>query len=383
MTSGRNIALFASTFGFPETDYATTQKMLLEHATFKPIQNEIYFEEQCEFQLPNGRNISAGKFSMPSIAELRQRVSEGLASNNHIRKLQKGKISVKNIVGESKSLHTSDIIPNGSVVQAASQFNYLEMPSPGGIPENGIECYKYDGTQGPACATACFGGTAYRNYLVPMQSFIDNENTPETRRGQIKSNQLNGLHLVEEYLESQFGLIPWKVKNGYIESKKEQLTKLNEYLKEKDVQDKVLERVRIGVQANVQVTDETAFEKFVTQTYNSAISIGYSDVPLQYWEPIARIVLDATYEATMLVGILNSIQLAKADNNDAEEGRVNKVYLTKVGGGVFRNREEWIQSSMRRAFKKTAEYGIDLDVSIVHYRRNFPENFKLLATSSY
>jgi hypothetical protein len=381
------MALFASTFGFSETDYATTQKMLLEHATFKPIQNEIYFEEQCEFQLPKGRNISAGTFSMPSIAELRQRVSEGLAtSNDHIlriRNSQKGKISVKNIVGESRSLHTSDIIPNGSVVQSASQFNYLEMPSPGGIPENGIECYKHDGTQGPACATACFGGTAYRNYLVPMQSFIDNKNTPGARRGQVKSNQLNGLHLVEEYLESQFGLIPWKVKNGYIESKKEQLTKLNGYLKEKDVQDKVLERVRIGVQANVQVTDETAFEKFVTQTYNSAISIGYSDVPLQYWEPIARIVLDATYEATMLVGILNSIQLAKADNNDAEEGKVIKVYLTKVGGGVFRNREEWIQSSMMRAFKKTAEYGIDLDVSIVQYRRNFPENYKLLASSTY
>jgi hypothetical protein len=54
------------------------------------------------------------------------------------------------------------------VVQAASQFNFLEFPSPGCLPEEGISNYANDHTQGPACAVACAAGTAYRNYLVPL-----------------------------------------------------------------------------------------------------------------------------------------------------------------------------------------------------------------------
>eukprot|EP01045_Picozoa_sp_COSAG04_P042458 COSAG04_NODE_13423_length_606_cov_210.532544_1_plen_48_part_10 len=46
--------------------------------------------------------------------------------------------------------------------QVASQFNCLEMVSPGDQPEAGITRYALDHTQGPVCAMACPAGTVYR-----------------------------------------------------------------------------------------------------------------------------------------------------------------------------------------------------------------------------
>ena len=43
-----------------------------------------------------------------------------------------------------------------------------EMVSPSVSPEDGIDRYEGDHTQGPACAIACGAGTIYRNYLVPV-----------------------------------------------------------------------------------------------------------------------------------------------------------------------------------------------------------------------
>ncbi|MCK5683507.1 hypothetical protein KAJ27_05280 [bacterium] len=55
--------------------------------------------------------------------------------------------------------------------QVASQFNLLEMVSPGVTPEEGVGRYEHDHTQGPACAIACGVGTIYRNYFEAIQSF--------------------------------------------------------------------------------------------------------------------------------------------------------------------------------------------------------------------
>ena len=50
-------------------------------------------------------------------------------------------------------------------------------------PEDGVDRYEYDRTQGPACAIACGAGTIYRNYFVPIDGDI----------GQTAHRQLNGL----------------------------------------------------------------------------------------------------------------------------------------------------------------------------------------------
>jgi hypothetical protein len=190
--------IFPSVFGFSEGSYFETQKRLLEIATFSSSHNGEYFQEHCEFLLEDGSKISAGTFSMPSVSK--NRVIQTLESTDAF--LVKGSISIQNIVGEARNLHSKNI-SNQGVVQAASQFNFLEMISPTGVPENGIECYKYDHTQGPSCAIACAAGTAYRNYLVPVP--FDKTSADDSRRGQVRTNQLNGLHLIEDFLQEILG----------------------------------------------------------------------------------------------------------------------------------------------------------------------------------
>lgn len=56
----------------------------------------------------------------------------------------------------------------GALFQVASQFNLLEMTSPTVTPEHGITRYRYDHTQGPACAIAAGAATIYRNYFAPV-----------------------------------------------------------------------------------------------------------------------------------------------------------------------------------------------------------------------
>lgn len=369
------MAFFSNTFGFEEAGYSATQKQLLEIATFEnvPSKHSTYFREKCDFNISGGKTVTSGIFSMPSVAELREHAQ--MFANDYENETRTStankdgfQIKVQNIQGESRSLHSSEAVKNGDaavIVQAASQFNLLEFPSPTNIPENGISNYVYDRTQGPACAVACAAGTAYRNYLVPVPSpkIVGNgvEPIPAVQRGQTRKNQLNGLADVEEYLQKETELKkpPWKVKNGYVESSRRALEPLNKLLTDPNssLRDEMISRMRIGIQENTDVTDDPSLNTKVTQTYNSALSIGYSLLPEKLWAPTAKIILDATYEATLLAGLIQSTP-----------GKPPPiVFLTFVGGGVFQNRSIWIRSAMERAIREIQKYKISLDIRIVHY----------------
>jgi hypothetical protein len=361
------MGFFSDLFRFKERAYPMTQRALLDIAKITPDVSKGYFKEHCEFTLQNGQHVSAGVFSMPSVADLRSCVEENLAllldgagdKTIQVATSTEPAMTVQSIVGQARSLHSEF---EGAVFQAASQFNFLEFPSSSTTPEAGIEQYKFDRTQGPACAIACAAGTAYRNYLVPVPF----ANTDVRQRGQVESAQLNGLQAVQTYLVSEhLKEVPWFVKNGYIESNKPKLEALNKLLEEKPhVRDEIISRLSIGVQEDTTATDPLVQEGkrlLVTQTYNSAISIGYSMQPLNLWEPIARTILEATYEATLLVGLLKTI-----------EARQNKkkrpsIFLTQVGGGVFQNKHSWIQSAIDRAVEKVSKYGIEMDIRIVRF----------------
>jgi hypothetical protein len=340
------MGFFANLFQFKEGAYHMTQRALLDTAKFTPDVSKGYFKEHCEFTLQNGQHVSAGVFSMPSVADLRSCVEENLAllldgaagdkTNQEATSTESTTMTVQTIVGQARSLHSEF---EGAVFQAASQFNFLEFPSSSTTPEAGIEVYKFDRTQGPACAIACAA---------------------------VESAQLNGLQAVETYLVSEhLKEVPWFVKNGYIESNKPKLDALNKLLEEKPhVRDEIISRLSIGVQEDTTATDPLVQEGkhlLVTQTYNSAISIGYSMQPLNLWEPIARTILEATYEATLLVGLLKTI-----------EARQNKkkrpsIFLTQVGGGVFQNKHSWIQAAIDRAVDKVSKYGIEMDIHVVRF----------------
>jgi len=112
--------------------------------------------------------------------------------------------------------------------------------------------------------------------------------------------------------------------------------------------------LQIGVQWDTQVTLKGG-EHLVTQVYCSALPVAYSGLPSSLWEPFARLVLEATYEATFAVGLLNASKLKN-----------KTVYLTLVGGGAFGNDPKWILDAIHRACTLYQQH--DLNVKIVSYR---------------
>ena len=95
-------------------------------------------------------------------------------------------------IGNVQAFH-QQVENKGALFQVASQFNLLEMVSPGVTPEQGVGIYEYDGTQGPACAIACGAGTIYRNYFVPLNDQV----------GQSTDQQIDCLSLLGETLGNQ------------------------------------------------------------------------------------------------------------------------------------------------------------------------------------
>jgi hypothetical protein len=414
---------FKTTFGFAEGSYDDTQKMLLQHAKFFPLPAADHPDsadvavphptaERCVLEnLPHGRTLDCGRFSTPSLRELRQLVQAELAKPSTqeqlaalIKDSKEPLVSFRNVVGESFSMHCQSSL-RGAVYQAASQFNYLEFPSPGCVPEKGINGYMHDRTQGPACAMACGAGTAFRNYLVQVGGQEE-----EGRRGQRAAAQLNGLSDATSYLlaatasEHPF----YVVRNGYVDSTPEKLTRLNSFLVGGSgaaaLCDELSALLRIGVQEDTEVTapgagrsytrqsdgtwketlNSDSLQKFfVTQTYNSALSVGYSRASDGLWEPFARVVLNGTYESTLLVGVLHTLRsmrrsavtstgtagiAARVGAAAATSAVVTPVLLTKVGGGVFGNHMEWITDAMRSAVRLVAAYGVPMDVRVVHFQ---------------
>jgi hypothetical protein len=95
----------------------------------------------------------------------------------------------------------------------------------------------------------------------------------------------------------------------------------------------------------------------VSQAYCSAVPVAYSGLDAKLWEPFARLVLEATYEATFAVATLNAMKTGNS-----------LLYLTLVGGGAFGNQPAWILDAIRRAVNL---YNMAcLDVRIVSYRQS-------------
>lgn len=224
----------------------------------------------------------------------------------------------------------------GALFQVASQFNLLEMISPSVTPEMGVGCYEHDLTQGPACALACLAGTIYRNYFVPFDGGL----------GQTADRQIDCLADMARLLGAPDRFL-WHMRNGYALPTVSSLQKINTLLESADL-DSLRAALRIGVQADTQVTTNDA-GRLVTQAYCSAMPVAYSGIDSSLWAPIAQLVLEAAYEATLLAAI----------QNHAATGN-KRVYLTMLGGGAFGNRPDWIVDAILRALRLCANSGLDV-----------------------
>lgn len=285
--------------------------------------------------LVNGKTFIYGRLEMPSLGELRQRVRD--------TEVKTSKISLQEVVASVQDLHT-DEAKTGALFQVASQFNLLEMVSSRRTPEHGIGIYDRDRTQGPACAIAAGAGTIYRNYFVSVNGQI----------GQSATNQINCLaDLGEAFGNSQNRL--WQMKNGYALASHQGLKEISQRLQtsSEEERDKLRQLLRIGIQWQTQVTLQNC-QHLVSQIYCSALPVAYSPAPAKDWEQFARLILEASYEATICTAILNS----HLNGN-------NRLFLTLLGGGAFGNSTDWILDSITRALN--LYQNADLDIAIVSY----------------
>jgi hypothetical protein len=279
----------------------------------------------------NGNRLQFGSLETPSLGELRDRV--------HSCKYSPGKVSVREVVADVQQLH-SNAVNSGSMFQVASQFNLLEMVSPNKTPEHGVGIYENDRTQGPACAVAAGAGTIYRNYFAPVNG----------QTGQSIQNQIDCLEDIGNALGNSNNSL-WNMSNGYALASRAGLLEISNKLQvaSQGQRDELRQLLRVGIQQNTEVTLGKS-RHTVSQVYCSALPVAYTNHPPSLWEPFARLVLEATYEATICAAILNSN---------------NRLFLTFIGGGVFGNEHDWIVDAIQRSLKEYAH--VDLDVVIVSF----------------
>jgi lipoprotein signal peptidase len=90
---------------------------------------------------------------------------------------------------------------------------------------------------------------------------------------------------------------------------------------------------------------------------------------MELWQPFARLVLEALYEAVICAAILNS----QSTGN-------NNVFLTLIGGGAFGNEIDWIIDSIQRVL--VLYQGYNLNVVMVSYGRSKPHVRQLVSEMS-
>lgn len=288
---------------------------------------------------PKGRT-RIGDFETPSVGELRARLPSEPGPTS---------LSFANITADVRTLHMKH--PD-AVFQAASQFNCLEMVGPGVSPDRGVTIYVDDPTQGPACALACPGALAYRNYLVNG-----------TGQGGGPGRQIDLLRDVAPIV----GRGAWRMQNGYcLPSAPGSMADVASRLQaDPALAEQATLATRVGVHWSTAVRGG---RHCVTQVFASALPIAYArGTPLRDWAPLASVCLEAAYDATLAVG---SIVAARQPTGRAT------VYLTCMGGGAFGNPNEWIASALQRALLRHAHQPID--VKLVHYMGSPPRAFAKL-----
>ncbi|MEX1362368.1 MAG: hypothetical protein AB1Z98_04535 [Nannocystaceae bacterium] len=316
---------FEPLFGFAESSYdETRRRFVVEGSSLR--------------SLVNGRRFGVGTFTTPTLQSLRE---GGPAPTP-------GALQVTHeIIGDVLELHARPD-NEGALFQVASQLNCLEFADPREVPEDGVTAYADDPTQGPACALAAAGATVYRNYFAPVRG----------EAGQTRDRQLDNLDELATVLGEPGEF--FDVVNGYTWSDEDRLARLTEVLAGHD-REALLGAVKIGLQTDVQVTFASRFVEppqpaTVSQAFCSALSCGYTRVALSHWEPLATLVLDAAYEATLRI---------------AASLPSRRVWLTFLGGGAFGNRKAWIGQAIGRALARLD--GVQLDVRIAHHRRHDAE----------
>lgn len=332
---GRDRAMdwFERITGFREADYESTRSRLA-------------VEGQALVSRVNGSRHGIGRLELCTLEDLRRRTSALPAAPR--------RTTLACVAGDAKALHAKKANA-GALFQVASQFNLLEMISPRVTPERGVSGYADDPTQGPACAIAAGAATIFRNYFVPVQGVP----------GQTRERQIDALAPLGAALAARLGRPPsslWTMRNGYALCSDEGLAAIGTLLRSCPApeRDALRAALAIGLHHDVEVTAAPGpVRPRVSQAFCSALPVAYSELPAPRWEPFARLVLEAAYEATL-----------RAAWERHHQGAPARVLLTRLGGGAFGNDDRWIDDAIAHALQQVE--GAGLEVLLVSFRSVHP-----------
>lgn len=362
---------FEKQFGFPEFDVgsrfgATNSDRIRSHFLWDHDAKKL----TATAAAAAGRTFHVGEFTTPSLRELKEIFRELSGGETDVgvgeAKVKENGLTIQNISGDVGKLIT-DPSNEGAIFQAASQFNCLEMINPAITPEAGITDYVKDRTQGPIVAMKAPAGTLFRNY------FVTSDNHPglvKGTKGQTAKNQIDTSGELHEILKDASGFDIWSQNNGYMTpNTPASISDIGSLLKQKD--NDFLESCKDALRTGVHWDTETNAGHCVAQVYCSACPVAYDRITDIYaskdpvtnkiyskhelWAPLASMVLESTYESTLLVAAIVAYR----------EGKRKTLFLTKVGGGVFGNADSWIAKSIEKACKKYRD--VPVDVKVVHY----------------
>jgi hypothetical protein len=355
MMSSSRTTWFERLFGAPEVVTGDFRGYRATQALFKLDERAGLLQS-----VVNGATFVCGHFTTPTLGELRQSALKLIGTD----------------VGRVEVIHTAvmDILEEharhpGALFQAASQLNCLEMPSRSVTPEAGITAYEHDRTQGPACSLACAAGTVVRNYFVDVSALASPHRfLPQGPLGQTSERQINTLDCIEDMVDNASKAF-WTVRNGYFcatsTSKLRELAPLLEA--QRDI---LMDCLKVGLQSGVGVTfargpfvyEPPAAPVSVSQVYCSAVPMPFEVEAAAALVPVARFLLDGTYEATLWAAVQNAARTGCKD-----------VFLTKVGGGVWGNDPDWIAAAIGRAVARVSAAGASLRVHVCHFRAVDPD----------
>ncbi len=330
-----NMTWFEEFFGFAENPGSIRQCLSID----KDEESGEYVMTALRGSKTN-QAFKVGRFTTPSVASLVEEIGrlEGGGGAS--------KATFMNVSDDIRSVHHKAAVLDSSsdpppVIQAASQFNCLEMVGPSVSPNSGVTQYIRDRTQGPACALSCPSGTVFRNYFV-------------NGTGQCSGVQLNTLDGVEAILGSEEAY--YDMRNGYAMPRQGKMKSFaSRLMNNPELEEELVSAIKVGVHWGTPVVNKEGSQ--VCQIYASACPMQYAKNTTQKdWKEFATIVLNGMYEATLAAAVLISRQ--------HENARV-KVYLTLLGGGAFGNPMTWILQAIERAVVKYKNE--PLDVKLVHY----------------
>ena len=362
---------FKNVFGFDENaaNFATTHK-----ASFD-VKKSASDKDHILMTVNKRKDIDIGVFRYRSVEELLK-----VASNNPSAMSVFGFDSTRNnlkyyiMTSTSRAIHINPSY-HDSIFQVASQFNALEMVNSRITPQQGITNYVHDDTQGPECAIMCPFGTLYRNYFCMPNASTNKQ--PEDKS--VNGNPQTGpeatvppkptdpiniqINTLTELMKKEFANL--RFQNGYVfVNDKAQLESINTYLSNPVNFWNAMMAIKYVIQEDTPVVnvagDGKIMDHKVSQIYCSAYPVAYDPLkaPEKDYYLLSSMILHAVYYST----------LAYAVSRITPDEPRKKVFLTRVGGGVFENKAYIIDTAIYNAVSHFIAYPID--VYIVNYKTN-------------